>query len=81
MKKIELRENRTANALSLNAGIVIGLLPRRSVATVIKEAVVGRQLTAPLCRTRFSDFTSVMNLFGWLADRPAAGSAKPLGVT
>jgi len=34
------------------------------VATVIKEAVVGRQFAAPLGRSRFSDFISVMNLFG-----------------
>ena len=44
------------------------------MATVIKEAVVGRQLIAPLGRTRFSDIISVMNMFG----RPA-GRAKQLG--
>ena len=34
--------------------------------------MVGRQLTAPIGRTRFSDFISVMNLFR----RPAAGRTR-----
>ena len=65
MKKIELRENRTANASPLNAGSVIYIAASvRGRPSVLKEAVVGQQFIARLDATRLSDFIAVMNLFG-----------------
>ena len=65
MKKIALRENRTENALPLNAGKCdIHCRVGPCMATVIKEAVVGQQFIARLGAIRLSDFISVMNLFG-----------------
>ena len=58
-EKFTDEENRTANAR-----IAAERRQRRSVATMIKEAVVGQQFIARLGATRLGDFISVMNLFG-----------------